>query len=245
MRGAKIEYIVDLIPPNSIVLGLTVDGKKPDKLPPTLKPGSTLKISLASLRNPQEVFLYIESDRGVLHPRERAEPLIPPRTEIEEIIRREVVDYLAETQFGPITLWFFSFTYYNVSSNRLLNYPGGGLPGFEVPANKRIAFVVNITNYDPRGRAINITKDSYMKMYHEKLGLGQYINFNIVTVKDGRILPFNELKVRYGEKVNLVFVGEKDTPQKGSGYVTMVIQGYFEDGEPLVQNIPAVGIRTI
>ncbi|MEM1558726.1 MAG: hypothetical protein QW374_00415 [Candidatus Bathyarchaeia archaeon] len=247
IREGRIEYIVDLIPPNSIVLGLSVDGRAPDRLPPMLKPGSVLKIDLASLANPDQIYFYLESDRGVLHPREKAEPLKPPKTEIETIVRREVVEYLAETQFGPMTLWFYSFTYYNVSKSgdRLLKYPDGGLPGFEVPSGSLIAFTINVTNYDPRGRTLIITRGSYMKLYHEKLGIGNYILFSIKNVSSsGYILDFDRLEVRYGQSVTLVFVGESKTPSSGSGYVTIVIEGQFSDGMPLVQNIPAIGIRT-
>jgi len=246
LRNSKIEYIVDLTLPNSIVVSLTLDGETLDKLPPTLKPGSILKINLANLENPSQLSFYLESDRGVLHPREKAEPLIPPKTEIEEIVKREVIEYLAETQFGPMTLWFFSFRYYNVSKNRLLNYPDGWLPGFEVPSNSYIAFAINITNYDPQKRNLLITSDSYMKLYHEKLGIGNYINFKIKSVDNvGNIIDFSGIEVGYGDTVSLIFVGEKQTPQSGSGYVTLVIQGQFNDGTPLVQNIPAIGIRTV
>jgi len=160
-------------------------------------------------------------------------------------------EWLAETQFGPTRLYFFSFRYYEYKSEFVLNnYPDGN-SGFNA-TTKPIAFRVKISNFDPDKRTLTLSKYSHMWIFFS--GVGKTQVWYIVNVKDDGTIEstYSPISIPYGETKFLVFASKSagsfkglgdhvSAPTSGTGYATLLLHGLIGT-DPYSQNIPFVGI---
>jgi len=245
VRNSYVELVIDIKRGvGDIITDILIDGKRIEGIVPILQPGSTLTIRLdaSKLTNPNQLYFYLESDRGVLHPREKAQPLV----EIPEI-PPEIIEFLAQTQFGPIIYWFFSLEYYEVQKLRGKYWIdlSDGYEGFVLPSNKDIVLSVNITNYDPQQRSIIIDSRSQIELYSIKTGESFEERFSIISVDDnGYIKDFDNIVLDYGKSARLYFRG--NTPNKPTeAFLSIVLVGEFSDGSVYGQSIAVVGVKII
>jgi hypothetical protein len=243
VRNSYVELVIDIKPgAGGIITDVLIDGKPVAGIMPTLKPGSTLTIRLdaSKLTNLNQLYFYLESDRGVLHPREKAQPLveipgIPP----------EIIEFLAQTHFGPIIYWFFSLEYYEVQTRRGKDWIdlSDGYEGFVLPSKEDIVLAIMVTNYDPQHRSITIDSRSQIELYPIKPTEASEQKFSIVSVdNNGYIKNFDSITLGYGESTRLYFRGS--TPNKSTeAFLSIVLLGNFSDGSVYGQSIAVVGVK--
>ncbi|MEM2740099.1 MAG: hypothetical protein QXQ29_04795, partial [Candidatus Bathyarchaeia archaeon] len=243
VEDSKVDKLIDITGVNPQVI-LYLNGEiQTGSVAPTLQPGYTARIGLKtiSLDKAKRYKFYIESDRGVLHPRE-AQPLVPGKPE------GNIPSDLSQI-LGPTFLDFFSFRWYIYEGNRLTPWPDG-YEEFTIPAGSKVAFGVFVCNKDPNKRSITLDEYTHMWMYYSGAG-GELkkSEFYIVNIVDGKVTPYTPITIDYDQIAFLVFAAEEpggtkgvNIPSaKGVGYTNLLIHGTVGD-LPFSQNIPFVGI---
>ncbi len=250
IKDSKVDMLIDISESEIDLIDLALNGENlPGGEVPTLQPGYTLRITLKtiSLKDATNYVFYLESDRGILHPRRSVQPLIPSES-------GEFPKSLSEI-LGPTFLDFFSFRwyYYDDKSRTLTPWPDG-YESFTIPAGSKVAFGVYVCNKDPQNRTITLDEYTHMWMYYSGSG-GELkkSEFYIVSVdSDGKVYsydPNNPIVISYDELAFLVFAASDPKGTKGNnvpgsegiGYTNLLIHGKVGD-LLFSQNIPFVGI---
>jgi hypothetical protein len=246
IKSSKVDMLIDLSEIDLIDLALNGENLTGGEVP-TLQPGYTLRITvkIISLEDAENYVFYLESDRGILHPRRGVQPLIPSESE-------EFPENLSEI-LGPTFLDFFSFRWYLYDGRSLTPWPYG-YESFTIPTGSTVAFGVYVCNKDPLKRTIRLDEYTHMWMYYSGSG-GELkkSEFYIVGVDPyGGVYPYdpnNPITIDYDQVALLVFAAKdpgsargNNVPSSGGvGYTNLLIHGFVDD-LPFSQNVPFVGI---
>jgi hypothetical protein len=263
LKASAIAKIIDLTGDNNLIKDLYLGGRSLKGLYtlPTLQPGDTINITLnMKLIEAINYYFFVESDRGILHPRGMAQLLVPGGPEFGE----------PPNILGPSRLYFFSFRWYlyNSTDSSLTPWPDG-YENYTIPVNalkgggrgggrdKRydgIVFSVKVLNMDFYKRDITLDGDTQIWIYYSGSGGAlQTCKFRIVSVDgDGNVKHDlnNPITIEYGKNATVYFLARSEEipdPGRGKsliGYGNLLIHG-FVDSLPFSQNIPFVGITFV
>ncbi|MEM2740100.1 MAG: hypothetical protein QXQ29_04800 [Candidatus Bathyarchaeia archaeon] len=259
LRDSTVVKMIDLKGDNPLIISLHLEEEDRDlkglRFHPTLQPGYTLSITLdISLVEAVEYRFYLESDRGILHPREAVQLLVPGGKEFEG----------PQNILGPSRIYFFSFRWYlyNETDGSLTPWPDG-YEEFTIPVNilksqggggkdkyDGIVFRINVLNMDFYQRSIGLDEYTHMWMYYSGGGALQKSEFYIVGVDNGKVTPYTPITIPFNGTATLYFLASsEDLPQPGKGqsllgYGNLLIHGVIGD-LPFSQNIPFVGITFV
>jgi hypothetical protein len=149
---------------------------------------------------------------------------------------------------GAIAMSFESFQYFNVSqvgSNYVMNnYPNGGASGYSTPAGNKVAFKINLTNYDtPAQRDIALSSGSILWVIFPVTGTQpRCAGWYIVDVYDNGTIKgtVSTITLKYGVEKTIFFASKQDV---GSGFSPCSAQDWYEKNEgPSAANLMLFGI---
>jgi len=259
LKASAIAKMIDLTGDNDLIKDLYLEGRslKGLRTLPTLQPGDTINITLnMNLIEAINYYFFIESDRGILHPREMAQLLVPGGPEFGEpqnILGSSRIYffsfrwYLYNGTSGSLTPWRDGYVNYTIPVNALSSGGGGG----KDKKHDGIVFSVRILNMDFYERNIILDGDTHIWIYYSGGGALQKCKFHIVGVDEGgNVKPYVPITIGYGTSVTVYFLAEsEEVPQPGRGkiligYGNLLIHGFIGD-LPFSQNIPFVGITFV
>ena len=157
-----------------------------------------------------------------------------------------VISAMVAQGIGAISMELNSFKYYDVSQVGgkyvLSNYPNGGFSGYSVPRTSYVAFAVNLTNYDLKGRDVSFTSGSILWVIFPVTGTQpRCAGWYIVDIYDnGTVKPtLSTIHLNYLESKTIIFASKQDV---AAGFVLSSAQDWWNGNQgPSATNLLLVG----